>query len=278
MALDLPHPGRGEMPRVHGLPGMTTVAFVALILVLTVAFAVIVQALIDRLVPPGELEPSQHSIADLIIQPASGVYGVLLAFILAAALAGYQDLRRGIAIEANAVIDLVQLSDNFPAPTNTEIRAAALTYARSVVTDEWPMLAKGTSSPETTAALSELWHPISRFSPATAGDANLHSVALDLVQTISTQRRLRILAAGRSIPMLVWLILDFGGISTIVLSSFSPSPPRRRLRYAFVAVLAVLIALSLASLYVLGHPFGAAVPLIPPQRLLNVQEWLSTMR
>jgi hypothetical protein len=43
-------------------------------------------------------------------------------------------------------------------------------------------------------------------------------------------------------------------------------------------VLAVLIALSLASLYVLGHPFGAAVPLIPPQRLLNVQEWLSTMR
>lgn len=257
---------------------MTTVAFVALILVLTVALAVFIQALIDRLVPADERKPSQQSIGDLIIEPASGVYGVLVAFILAAALSSYQDLRRGIAIEANAVIDLIRLSDHFPAPTNAEIRAAALKYTRSVVVDEWPMLARGSSSPQTTDALSALWRPIARFSPATAGEANLHSTALGLVQTIGAQRRLRIVAADRSIPPLVWLFLGFGGVSTIVLTSFSSPPPRRRLRYAFVAALAVLIALSLASLYALGHPFGAALPLIAPQRLLDVQEWLSTMR
>jgi hypothetical protein len=239
-----------------------------------IAFAVACQALIDHLIRPTQLETAQHTVGDLVIQPVSGLYGVLVAFLLAGALTGYQELRRGITNETTALIDLGRIAESLPPPTGYEIRAATLEYTRSVIVDEWPRLAQGGSSSQTSAALANLWHPVQAFSPQSAGDANLHALALDLVRTIALQRRLRILAASRTIPALVWVILAFGGAITVVLSTFS-APPRQPLRHAFVASLAIIIALALYSLYVLSHPFGSAVPLISPERLLNVQELLT---
>lgn len=149
------------------------------------------------------------------------------------------------------------------------------TEIRNDRTDEWPRLAKGGSSSNTTLALADLWRPVATYAPTSAGDANLHAAALDLVETVTLQRRFRLLAASRTIPALVWVILGFGGIVTVLLSTFS-APPPRLLRHTFVAALAVMIALSLYTLYVLNHPFGAGLPLISPERLQSVQELLAT--
>jgi hypothetical protein len=254
---------------------MTATLIIILIVVLASVFAVASQVLIDRLIEPAQLASAQQTVGDLIIQPVAGLYGVLVAFLLAGALSNYQDLRRGVANEANALIDLTQIANLLPPPTGYEIRAAALAYTRSVITDEWPRMAEGGSSSQTTLALADLWRSIATYSPPSAGDANLHALALDLTQTIALQRQLRILAASRTIPALIWVILGFGGIVTILLSTFSAHPPRR-LRYTFVAAMAVIIALSLYTLFVLSHPFESAIPLISPERLQSVQEFLTT--
>jgi hypothetical protein len=248
---------------------------IVLIVLIAIAFAVACQVLMDRLLPPAQLETAQQTIGDLFSQPVSGLYGVLIAFLLAGALTSFQDLRRNVATEANALVDLVRLAGSLPPPTGYEIRAAALAYASSAVEDEWPLLAEGASSPRTTRALTELWRPITSYSPPTAGEANIHALALDLVETIGTERRLRILAARRTIPALVWVVLGFGGILTILLSTFSV-PPGRYLRHSFVAGLAIIVALTLYTLYVLSHPFGSVLPLISPERLQSVQELLMT--
>lgn len=252
---------------------MTTMLPILLVVVVAIATAVIGQVVINHLVGPAQLVPAQETVGALVIQPVAGLYGVLVAFLLAGALTNFQDLRRGIANETNALVDLVRIADLLPPPTDYEIRAAALAYTRLVI-EEWPHLAEGGAGSRTAKALADLWQPVATYSPSTSGDANLHAVALDLVQTIGQQHRLRLLAANRAIPALVWVILGFGGIVTIMLSTFS-APSARYLRPAFVSALAVTIALSLYTLYVLSHPFGAGVPLISPDRLQIVQDLLT---
>lgn len=47
---------------------------------------------------------------------------------------------------------------------------------------------------------------------------------------------------------------------------------------AILAALAVMITLTLYTLYVLSHPFGTAVPFISPERLLQAQEHIQQLR
>jgi hypothetical protein len=256
---------------------MSAAPSIALIVVIAIVLAVACQALVDRLFRPKYLEAAQQAAGDLFIQPVSGLYGVLVAFLLAAALAGFQDLRGGIVIESNALADLIRIADFLPPPVGYEIRAAALEYTRSVITDEWHRMADGSSSSTTSTALGNLWRQVQAFAPQNAGEANVQAVALDLVRTITLQRQLRIVAATRTIPSIVWVILGLGAAISIVLSSFS-APPRLFLRYAFLAALAVMIALTLYALYVLSHPFGGAIPLITPERLMQAQEMFQRLQ
>lgn len=250
---------------------------IVLLVVVAIIIAVAFQALVDLIFRPNRLESAQKAAGDLFIQPVSGLYGVLLAFLLAAALTGYQDLRGGIAIESNALADLVRISDLLPPPAGHEIRTATLEYARSVVDDEWRRMAEGTGSDRTSTALANLWRQVQAFDPQTSAESNLQSLALDLVRSITLQRQLRIVAAARTIPKIVWVILSFGAATSIALSSFS-APPRLFLRYAFLAVLAVMITLTLYTLYVLSHPFGTDTPLIAPERLQQVRELIQQLQ
>lgn len=255
---------------------MSVAATVTLLVVIAIAIAVACQTLVDRLFRTNRLEAAQHVAGDLIIQPVSGLYGVLVAFLLAAALTGYQNLRGGIAIESNAIADLIRIADQLPPPAGYEIHAAALEYARSVIDDEWPRMAEGSGSPATSTALANLWRQVQGFAPQTATETNLQALALDLVRSITLQRQLRIVAATRSIPRIVWVILGFGAAVSTVVSSFS-TPPRFFIRHAFLAALAVMIALTLYALYVLSHPFSSAFPMISPERLLQAEEFLQQL-
>lgn len=255
---------------------MSVAAAITLLVIVAVVVAVACQALVDLIFRPNRLEAAQQAAGDLIIQPVSGLYGVLVAFLLAAALTGYQNLRGGIAIESNALADLIRIAELLPPPAGFEIRAAALEYTRSVITDEWPRMAEGSGSNKTSTALANLWRQVQSFAPQTTAETNVQALALDLVRSITLQRQLRIVAATRSIPPIVWVILSFGAAISIVLSTFS-APPRLLLRHAFVAMLAVMIALTLYTLYVLSHPFSTAVPLLDPARLMQAQQILQEL-
>lgn len=256
---------------------MSIASTVALLVVVAVVVAVACQALVDLLFRTSRLEAAQQAAGDLFIQPVSGLYGVLVAFLLAAALSGYQDLRGGVAIESNAIADLVRIADLLPPPAGLEIRAAALEYTSSVINDEWARMTEGSASAETSAALANIWRQVQSFAPQTASETNAQALALDLVRSIALQRQLRIVAATRTIPSIVWVILAFGAAISIVMSSFS-APPGFLLRHAFLAALAVMIALTLYTLYVLSHPFGTAVPFVTPERLLQARELLQELQ
>jgi len=256
---------------------MNAVPQIALLVSIAIVVAAACQLLVDLLFRPNRIEAAQRAAGDLFIQPISGLYGVLLAFLLAAALGTYQDLRGGIAIESNAIADLIRISDLIPPPAGQELRTATIEYARSVVDDEWPRMVEGTGSARTAAALANLWHQVQAFDPSTSAESNIQALALDLVRSITLQRQLRIIAAARTIPSIVWVILYFGAAASIILSSFS-APSRLFLHYAFLAILAIMITLTLYTLYALSHPFGTAVSVISPERFLQVRELIHQLQ
>lgn len=253
---------------------MNAAAVGVLIIIAAIALALIGQALVDRLFRPDTLERAQKVVGDLFIQTVGGLYGVLVAFLLAGALAAFQTLRGTLTVELNALVDLARVAQYLPAPAGEEIGTEIRAYARSLVEDEWPRLAEGSGSPQTTEALSRLWQRVATFAPATAGETNLHAQALELSRTIGEQRRILLLAARRTIPALVWWVLGIGAVITVGMATLSVHPPRK-LRFALVASMAVLIAISLYTLYALSHPFGPTLSIVDPQRLSEVQALLA---
>lgn len=260
-------------PTLQGF--MNAAALGALIIIAAIALALVGQALVDRLLRPDTLERAENVVGNLFSQAVSGVYGVLVAFLLAGALTSFQALRGNLTVELNALIELARLAQALPAPAAAEIGEATRAFAFSLVDDEWPHLAEGRANPRTTAALTRLRQLVATFSPSSAGEANLHAAALDLVRTIGEQRRILILAARRGLPALVWWILGIGGVVSIGISTLS-APPFRPLRFVLVAALTVLIALALYTLYALSHPFGPVLSIVDPQQLAEVRALLTS--
>lgn len=232
----------------------------ALIIVGTVVLTVTAQLLVRRFVPHDLLAAAQASVGDVFIPATSALYGVLVAFLLADALNDYAELRSTIAVEFNAMINLARVAQHVPGPDGDALRRATVAYARSVAQDEWPHLAEGEPVPRTTEALDRLWRTVSTTSPATAGGANLHAQALDIVTTIATQRRLRLLAVQRTMPAVVWWILAGGAAVVIGYATFAtiPSEP---LQLAFTIGLAIVVALSLYAMYALSNPVQSGLEL-----------------
>lgn len=256
---------------------MQLVLYAVLIVGGAVALALGLQALIYRFVAPRTLSAAQGVVGGLFIQPISGLYGVLVAFLLAGALAAHQSIRSNLMLEVDAMIDLGRLAHALPEPACREVSDALGEYARSIVEDEWQLLKEGHGSPQTTMAFSQLWHAVSTYAPATAGEANLHARALELIGTLGTQRRLRILSSNLQFPALLWAILILGAVITISLGTYSAlgSHP---LQASFIASLAAIIALSLYVLFVLNNPFAAELGTIGPERISEVREMLEELR
>ena len=217
--------------------------------------------LVHRLVPAVSRRRS-NDVAGFIYAALGVIYAVLLALVVIAVWEEYQAADETVEQEANATAEIFWLGNRLPEPVGLHVQELAMSYAREVVRQEWPILEKGEQPPlehvegvpSGWTIIDEIRFTLQNFDPHSKAEEQLYANGLDQIEELNDARRMRLVASEEGVPGVLWSVLVFGGIAAIGFTYLFglESTWAHRL---MVVTLAAVIGLVLFTVAALGHPF-----------------------
>ena len=140
----------------------------------------------------------------------------------------------------------------------TLIQRDLMTYATIVIEEEWPLLAKERSSRKAIDQIHRVFKDIADLHPADDYEKIWYQELIQKADDFSNARNQRVLSSTKSIPVLMWGVIIFGGLITIscsFLSGVSNTIPH----LLMVGALSCLITLVIMLVYALDHPFTGII-------------------
>lgn len=236
----------------------------------SVVLAVAACFLVNKFVPV-ERRAEYNEVSGNIFAAAGAFYTVLLAFVVVAVWEDLSESTKNIYAEANALPGLYYSATAFPDEQRDELQAVVVAYARSVIADEWPLLAHGEASPKVEEAAKGLRRALLRLEPEGGKQEVLYGAMIERINTINSSRRERLNEAEPSIPGFFWVGLLGGGLLVVAFGLFFGTP--RPLPHGLmVGVLTLLVAASLFLAHEMDHPFRGTVSVTPEAFQLALQQ------
>jgi uncharacterized membrane protein YraQ (UPF0718 family) len=190
------------------------------------------------------------------------VYAVLLGLMVVAVWEEWKTAVETADEEANSLAEIFWIADRMPESEGDPIQELALSYARVVVDEEWPLMEQGRSSPKAWDLLDELRADLLDFDPSTPAQQILYEQALERVRDLGDARRDRLIEAEQGLPAILWSVLLVGG--TVVVSfTYLFGPDSTVIHLLMVAALALIIALVLFTVAALNNPFKGDITIGP---------------
>jgi hypothetical protein len=211
---------------------------------------------------PLDVQMEQNEVAGFFIAVLGVMYGVLLA---SAVIAVWEDLEEARLVaerEANAVGDLYRTAEGMPETLRVPLQEQVTAYARSVVTEEWPLLRHGRENVNALDHMEAMWVLLRRYEPNGAREATLYDKMLDGVQRMNDERRMRLLASREGIPRLMWGVLVGGAVVTVLFTYFF-GIKNVRAQLAMTALYVVSIGFVLFLVAAVEFPFSGSVSVTP---------------
>jgi hypothetical protein len=244
---------------------MSTFTGLLLIAVATV-ISVVGLVLVQRLVAT-ERRKQHNDVAGFIYAVLGVSYAVLLGLMLIAVWEQWNAAEDTATEEANELAGIFWFAHALPQPEGRHIQELARSYAQVVVEEEWPLMEQGRASPKAWASLDELRGALLGLNPPTSAqqtpyDQARYNEVLDQLHALGDARRERLLAAGKGLPTILWLVLIGGGVITIAFT-YLFGLTSTMVHTLMVAALAIVLSLSLFSIAALDHPFRGDVRIHP---------------
>lgn len=199
-----------------------------------------------------------NEVAGFVVAVIGVLYAVLIAFVTVIVWQHYQDSEDRAQIEVNATTDIWRFASHLPPASRERIRGDVARYVSSIVTDEWPKMRRGESSPQSQRDIIVLIDDIAALDAPDLQQANVQNHLIDRVQVTADMRRHRIYDTGSGVPSVLWIVLVAGAI-TIVGFVYLFGLKHFRVQLLMTASLAVLIGLSFGLILELDYPFRGDV-------------------
>jgi hypothetical protein len=240
---------------------------ILLVVVLPVLLAVGGLLLVQRLVPP-PLRREHNNVTGFIYAVVGVIYAVLLAFVVIVVWQQLEATRTAAEDEANELAGIYFLANSFSDPERSRVQDFAQSYGRTVVEEEWPLMAQGKASPRAWALLTELRFAVQAMDPHTDAQQVLYDQGLTRIHELSDARRVRVLDAKEGIPPVLWAALVAGGVITVSFT-YLFGLNSNWAHALMVASLALIVAVMLFTIVSLDYPFAGAAQ-IPPDAFETV--------
>jgi hypothetical protein len=206
-----------------------------------------------RLLPPG-LRREHNDVAAAILSIIGVTYAVLLAFVAQLAWDGYNRAKAASSAEAMAIVDVQHAAFGMAPGVQSQIRDLLMAYGTAVIDTEWPAQAEGRILYLGETPIARLNATASALHPATNAESNGQSQLLQAITRLNDTRADRLLAAGDSIPGVVWFVVCAGGMLTVAFCSFLGAPSAR-MQLAMGSILTLSGVLVLVMIIALSNPF-----------------------
>jgi Protein of unknown function (DUF4239) len=187
---------------------------------------------------------------------------LVIGFVLAYSLSGYNSASRYASDEADSVSALSRTATLLPAEDRDIVGHRLICYARAVIYDEWPLMAEGRRSVLATAATDRLFQSLGQMVRDKTTPEVLDK-ALDGVRGIGQARASRLLQSRQSLPAIFWAFLIGGGLVLTLYASVLAGQERRVAQFLFIAPVTVLLVSSIYLVFVFERPFDDPSALKP---------------
>jgi hypothetical protein len=233
---------------------VTTALLGLLVVLLAMMIAVAGLLVVHRLVPLSTRD--SHTAPIGVVYAALYVmFGMVVGFSAYLVLNKYNTSENMVKTEAGNLEELYWLAEQLPEPERDEIQELAVSYARVVVDEEWPLMKDGQTSPRAGTLANDLRRSIEDFEPSTATEQAIYAQELERVHDLDQAREVRLLNVSEGLPPVLWFVLVSLGIDTILFTYFV-GMNARWLHVLAVAALTGGIALIIFAIVVLDRPFG----------------------
>ncbi|MYV54775.1 MULTISPECIES: DUF4239 domain-containing protein [unclassified Streptomyces] len=189
--------------------------------------------------------------------------GVIYAIVLGLAIAGVWEGRsaaqENVRQEAQALHEIQQRVQVYPADIRERIRADVDAYASYVVHTEWPHMSEHNAlSAKGTQLFERIRSDVSRYAPRTELEGQTYQPLVEQVAVADDARGARGQNAGATMPGVVWFGLIVGAVVTVGLIFVLQI--RRTFRELLLAGLfSVLIAFLLFLIWDFDAPYGRGI-------------------
>jgi hypothetical protein len=248
------------MDWLHDLPialgaGIVCVFF----LVPTLIGSALLQPMVARLLQ-GEKDP--NTLVGLLLNAFTLYYGVLLALLSIAVFENFGKAQDAIGREASSIVALYRDIGGYPEPVRTSMTGILRQYVDEEAGPGWQAQRRDQLSSGGMRLIDQLARDLLNYKPnRETGENLLHQETLRTFDEFIERRRLRIQAAGTSIPVVIWYVVLIGAaLNVFVLWLFDL---RRSTHFLLGAVLTIFIGLVIYMVAVLDRPFRGTHGLQP---------------
>jgi Protein of unknown function (DUF4239) len=225
-----------------------------------VGFNLALDGVMRRFVSP-EVRGRCGPTAAVIVQVLATIYAVLVAFVIVTEYSELREANDEVATKTAALTALNENSRVFPDGEGARLRTAILDYARVVVDDSFPALAR-TGEPEPVAdrRLEAMFRALQDVRPTTPQENAAYAQSLERLDEVAETKARLVNAAGETIPWPLVVLLTIMGVTLLVVSTVLDTRHRRG-HLLILSALALLVSLTLALVVSLNYPFDGILPI-----------------
>lgn len=244
-----------------------------LIVLATIVVGSVLYVIIARISPEGGRE---HKTPTNVYAVTAGAMSLLIAFTLSLTFTQYNNAQQAAQTEAEQVIAMSRAATFMKPKLRDQVRDQLVCYAQEIINDEWPAMKRGdTNVPDSVRGT------LSEMDTLLAANVPQAGVGLDIWETANTARHgahlQRLQSAGNSVPMIVWLLLIFGSLITIVSLFVYADRSKPAWGHALVVVGPLFIAsAALVVIAFFDHPFSDSSGGIQPTAMEFTLDYITT--
>lgn len=242
-----------------------------LIVVLSILLSLAGMYLVRRRIPFTRLKEN-NEVAGFIYSMVGIVYAVLLGFLVVVVWERYSDTESSVHEEAVHISILLRDAEALPEAPRRQLQERLLTYAKSVVEQEWQTMANGQQNAATTEAYNHIWKAYYELQPQSEREKIFYQETIKGLGELSHSRRFRMLSSRSSLPVALWVLLIGGGCIAVGFTYLFGIESARTQAF-MVASLAGLIGFILFLIISLDYPFSGDLRIRPEAIKSVIQLW-----
>ncbi|GAB2733034.1 bestrophin-like domain [Kitasatospora kifunensis] len=231
----------------------------------TVLLVLLVLAVALRLLQrwvPHPVREAHNDVAGFIFAAVGVIYAVLVAFVVVTVWTNDDSARKTTFQEADSLAGIYWISRELPAPLGPQLEQQTLTYARTVMDSEWPLMASHQSSAAATDLVYQIRDSVFAINPSSVQQQVLYEHAVSHMEDLASQRRARLNEVDDEVPTLLWVALIVGGVLTVGFT-FLFGLPNTMAHALMVLSLGGLVVISLLVIKEMNFPFTGVTAVKP---------------
>jgi hypothetical protein len=198
------------------------------------------------------LRPSPEN-SDFVLRLQATMFTItalVVAFTLVEAVANFRKIDALVSIEASNINRLDRLLYRYGHDSADRVRPQLLSYARSVVTEEWPRMLRGPST-KTHEAFIVVSRGIFALEPSQGRQTTIHAEILRSYDSVAEARDSRLNSASVSLSATFWQAILLAVLILLVVSS---TIERTRFRSIILGCQMAVLGLFIGFVFIMDQP------------------------